>query len=82
MGDDDERRLAARVKIEEQRGDGVGRGAIEVAGRLVAEHQERIANQRAGDGGALLLAAGELAGTMIQAVAEADLCEQHSRART
>ena len=80
MGHDDEGRLAARVEIEEQRGDGVGRCAVEVAGRFVAEQQERIANQRAGDRGALLLAAGELAGTMIQAVAEADLREQFARA--
>ena len=51
----------------------LGAGArIEVAGGLVGQDDERIVHQRAGDGHALLLAAGELAGPMVQPVAQAD----------
>ena len=37
-----------------------GRFAVQVAGRFVGEHQVGLVHQRAGDGHALLLAAGEL----------------------
>ena len=62
VGDDDEDRLLLGVQLEQQRGDRVGRRAIEVAGRLVAQQQRRIADQRPRDGGALLLAAGSSPG--------------------
>ena len=45
---------------------------VEVAGRLVGEHHRRARDERAGDGDALLLAAGELGRPVRQAVAEAD----------
>ena len=50
---------------------GTGAG-VEVAGRLVAEDDRRLAGQRPGDGDALLLATGELARAMLQPVAETD----------
>ena len=45
---------------------------VEVAGRLVGEDDLRAARQRAGDGDALLLAAGELGRAVLEPVAEAD----------
>ena len=45
---------------------------VEVAGGLVAEHDRRAADQRPGDGDALLLAARQLGGLVAQPVAEAD----------
>ena len=49
---------------------------VEVAGRLVGQHQRRVHGQGAGDGDALLLAAGQLVGEMLLAVGQADLVEQ------
>ena len=48
------------------------RAAVEVAGGLVGEDDRRAAGQGAGHGDALLLAAGELAGPVVEAVGEAD----------
>ena len=45
---------------------------VEVAGRLVGEQQARLQNQRPGQRDPLLLAARELAGLVIEAVAEPD----------
>lgn len=39
--------------------------AVERAGGLVSQNDERVVDQRAGDADALLLAAGELGGAMI-----------------
>jgi hypothetical protein len=49
--------------------------AVERAGRLVGQHQLRIVDQRAGDGHALLLAAGKLRRMVVHALGQADLCE-------
>ena len=47
-------------------------GAVEVAGRLVGEDDLRPAGQRTGDGDALLLAARQFAGPVLQAVRQPD----------
>ena len=59
-GDDDGR--AARVDLAEQIHDVERQIRIEIAGRLVGQHQLRIVDQRAGDRDALLFAARELLG--------------------
>jgi hypothetical protein len=59
----------------------VGCVAIKVAGGLVGEDACGLCDQRAGDGDALALAAGELAGTMFEAMAEADFVENRGGAR-
>ena len=46
--------------------------AIEVAGRLVAEQQRRVGDDRAGDADALLLAARQLPRVVLRALGEAD----------
>jgi hypothetical protein len=49
---------------------------VEGRGGLVEEHADRVHRQRAGDGHALLLAAGELAGELVGVGLEADPVEQ------
>src|SRR5690606_10547111 len=46
--------------------------AVEVAGGFVGEEDVRLVDEGAGDGDALLLSAGKLAGKMIGALGEAD----------
>src|SRR6185312_11867171 len=45
---------------------------VERAGRFVGEAKRRILEQRAGDGDALLLAAGKLLGTQVAALAQTE----------
>jgi len=53
--------------------DGVQRPAgVQRAGRLVGEHDRRMADQCAGDRGSLLLTAGELVGPVVETMPEAD----------
>jgi hypothetical protein len=60
------------VKIRQQRHDDGLVDGVEVAGRLVGEDEGRLIDQGAGDADSLLLAAGELARTVIEALAQAD----------
>ena len=69
-GDDDRR--AARVDLAEQIHDFERQIGIEVAGRLVGEHELRVVDERARDGDALLLAARQLFGKRVHAVLQAD----------
>ena len=64
----------AEVAVEDlqDRQDLVGRCAVEVAGRLVAEQELRIGDDRAGDGDALLLAARHFTRIVLGPVGEAD----------
>ena len=53
------------------------RGArVEVAGRLVGQEDGRVGDERAGDGDALLLAAGELRGVVAFAAGQADVVQR------
>ena len=49
----------------------IGRLGVEVAGRLVGQQQRRVVDERARDRDALLLAAGELVGEVVQLRGEA-----------
>ena len=53
-----------------------GGGAVEVAGRLVGEHDRRAPDEGAGDRHPLALASGELGGLEPRAVREADPFER------
>ena len=59
VGDEDDR-AARPVELAEQLEDLAARGLVEVAGRLVGEDERGVGDEGAGDGDALLLAAGEL----------------------
>ena len=60
----------------EDRQDLLRGGGVQVAGRLVGEDQRRVGDQRAGDRDALLLAAGQLGGQVVDAVAQPDLAQR------
>jgi len=68
----------AGVQDAEQGHDLPAGGLVEVAGRLVGEHDGRVSHQGSGDRDALLLAAGQLAGPVRHPVAEAHQVE-HGR---
>ena len=71
---------AFAVEFEEQVADPLAGGAVEVAGGFVGEQHVRLRREGAGNGDPLLLAAGELARIVAQALAEADSLEQFSGA--
>ena len=58
----------------------VGGVRIEIAGRLVGQQDARRIGDRARDGDALLLAAGELRRPVRQAVAQAEIGQKFRRA--
>ena len=68
------------MQIANQREDLVAGRGVEVAGRFVGEQDRRIDRQRAGDRDALALAARELVGQVLQAVAELHERQQLARA--
>ena len=53
-----------------------GTGGIQVAGGFVGEDHIGIGDDGAGDGDALLLAAGKLAGEVVEAIVQADELER------
>src|SRR5580704_4968857 len=71
VGDDHDGR-AVPVQLAEQVQEGGAGGGVQVAGRLVGHDQGGPADQGPGDGGALLLAAGQLVRPVPGAVAEPD----------
>ena len=75
VGDENDR-AAFGVQLFEQSQDFVAAFAVEGAGGFVGENHRRVVDQRAGDGDALLLAAGEFGRTMLGAVAETQPLEQ------
>jgi hypothetical protein len=75
VGDHEDRR-ALPVQLVQQREDPLAGAAVEVAGRLVGEHDRRAAEQRPRDRHALALAARQRGRHLIGAVAEADPFER------
>ncbi len=63
------------VEAFEEGEDFGGAGGVEVSGGFVGEDEVGIGDDGAGDGDALLLSAGELAGEVVEPVAEADEVE-------
>ena len=72
MGDQQQCHAALALLGEQQVGDLPAGGLVEVAGRFVGDEDGRARRQRAGDRHALLLAAGQRAGIMRQALAKPD----------
>ena len=73
MRDDDDGGVVRAADVREEREHLYAGLGIQRAGRLVAQQQRRVLAQRAGDGHALLFAAGKLGGEVVHALAEADL---------
>ena len=82
MGDDDDGQPIFLIELLKHAQDFLARVRIEVAGRLVGEQKLRLIDQGAGDGDALLLAAGELRGVMIQSAGQAEERSSNLRARS
>ena len=72
---------AAR-QIGEQLDDRVAVQRVERARRLVGEQQPALADDRPGDGDALLLSAREVVGIAVEVVVEADRVQRVDRAST
>ena len=70
MGDDDEGLLEALAALPQQAHDLGGVAGVEVARGLVGEDDGRGVHEGAGDGDALLLTSGELAGEVVHAPVE------------
>ena len=67
---------AVGVQFGQQFHDTLPAGGIEIAGRLVGQHQAWLVDQRTGNGDALLLAAGELGRLVLPPVGQADALQQ------
>ena len=80
MCDHDER-LALVGEAADFEVEALGRRAVEVARGLVGEDEAGAVHERARDGDALLLAAGELRRAVAEPLAEPELFEQRSRPR-
>ena len=76
VGDHHDRLPELAVQPVEQVQDVRGRLAVQIPGRLVGDHQQRIAHERARDRNALLLAARQLVRIMPHPVRQADHAEQ------
>ncbi len=63
------------VELVDQGQDGLPGRLVEISGRLVGEHDGRLADQGSGDGDPLALPARELGGTRIRPLSQADQLE-------
>lgn len=70
------------VQLEEQVADALAGMAVEVAGGFIGEQHIRLGGKRSGNRYTLLLATGELARRVGQALTEADALEQFGRTLT
>ena len=76
VSDDDEGGAEFVVDVTKKVVDGFGRGGVEVSGRLVREDHGGVVEEGAGDGGALLLAAGHLSCVVVHYFFEPDQCHE------
>ena len=82
MRDDDDRDAELFVDVADQLKDLARRLGVERAGRFVAQQNLGVRRQRAGNGDALLLTAGELRGIGLRLVGQADRLQKLLRARS
>ena len=76
VGDDHQRDAQLSVDVLQKLQDGGGGARVKGAGGLVAEHDLGVVGQRTGDGHALLLTAGKLAGIALGKVGQTHQLEQ------
>ena len=76
MGDGDESDVFLGVQFHEQLAELVGGGLVECASGFIGEQELGLVDERAHHGHALAFAAGELAGPMRKAFAEAHTVEK------
>jgi acyl-CoA thioesterase-1 len=75
VGDEDEGGAGGGVEVEEHVDDGAAGFVVEVAGGFVGEEDFRAVHEGAGQGDALLLAAGKLVRVVVDAIGKADAGE-------
>src|SRR5712671_7877537 len=75
VGDHDDGHAEGVLDFAEEEEDLLAGGGVEIAGGLVGEEDGGLIYEGAGQCAALLLAAGEFAGSMVAAGAEADTVE-------
>src|SRR5712671_7549146 len=75
VGDHDDGHAEGVLDFAEEEEDLLAGGGVEIAGGLIGEEDGGLIYESAGEGAALLLAAGEFAGAMVMAGAEADAVE-------
>src|SRR5882757_10544218 len=75
VGDHDDGHAEGVLDFAQEEKDLLAGGGVEIAGGLVGEEDGGLIYERAGEGAALLLAAGEFARSMVVAGAEADAVE-------
>ena len=76
VADEENGAAGGLVHLAQQIAEGTAGGGIEVAGRLVGQHDGGVVDQRAGDGHALPLAAAESGGQMAAACRQCQPFEQ------
>lgn len=76
VADDDDAAAVLFGEAAEETGDLPSVAGVEVGGRFVGEGDGGVVGERAGDGNALLLAAGELVGSEGEAFGEHDALEE------
>ena len=69
----------AAMNLAQQLHDVAAGGGVEVAGRLVGQHDRRIVGQRAGERDPLLFASRQLRRVVMRAAGQSDLFEQRLR---
>ena len=81
MRDHNDGHAGISLDFAKQREDGLAGGSVKIAGGLIGKENSGAIDQRAGDGRALLLAAGKLARAMADALFESDALEGLADAR-
>ena len=82
MGDQDHGGALFAIEGEEEVEDGAAGGAVEIAGGFVGEEDRRAKGEGAGEGDALLFAAGELDGVVVEAAVESDAGQEFAGTAT
>jgi len=81
VGHDDQREALVPLELHQQVRQGVGGGLVQRARRLVGQQEARPVHEGAHHGGALALAARQLAGTVVRASGQAHAVQQREGAR-
>jgi acyl-CoA thioesterase-1 len=79
VSDDDQNSVCLPVNVEQHSGHYLGGFLIEVAGGFIAQKQSGLHNQRAREGHALFLTAGQLTRVVIEPLTQTDLLQKFSR---
>jgi hypothetical protein len=80
VSDHDDGHAELGLQFAEKREDSLASGGIEIAGGFIGEKNFRAIDEGAGNGDALLFAAGEFGGAMAEAMGEADAFERFANA--